>query len=78
MGKEPEYMRRLLLALGSWPADLGPLPEITHATIAHDKWCSMFKGKPCNCDPEINLPCAGGRVVSIDRDGEVRTIGAVS
>jgi len=24
-------------------------------TVYHDDWCGYFKGKRCNCDPEITL-----------------------
>jgi hypothetical protein len=23
--------------------------------VAHDDWCRIFKGKRCNCDPEIRV-----------------------
>jgi hypothetical protein len=28
-------------------------PGLTVVNVFHDGWCAVFKGKPCNCDPEI-------------------------
>ena len=28
-------------------------PSISEMTICHDDWCGIFKGKGCNCEPEI-------------------------
>ena len=25
--------------------------EVTHICILHDKWCAIFKGGACNCEP---------------------------
>lgn len=30
-----------------------PPGMVTHSDIYHDKWCAIFKGGACNCDPEI-------------------------
>jgi hypothetical protein len=27
--------------------------EYTESIAFHDDWCRHFKGKPCNCDPDI-------------------------
>ncbi len=24
-----------------------------HIKISHDDWCAFFKGRACNCDPDI-------------------------
>lgn len=33
---------------------IGPGLGVTVATIAHDKWCRLLKGKgDCNCNPTI-------------------------
>ena len=24
-----------------------------HVRISHDDWCAFFKGRACNCDPDI-------------------------
>ena len=30
-------------------------PRVHHIAICHDDWCGIFKGKPCDCDPEVNV-----------------------
>ena len=33
-------------------------PELTgynDVDIQHDHWCGVFKGRACNCDPDISL-----------------------
>ena len=27
--------------------------KVYHFTILHDEWCGIFKGKPCDCNPEV-------------------------
>lgn len=29
-----------------------------HIIVAHDKWCGVYNGNLCNCDPEITF-CEG-------------------
>jgi len=29
---------------------------IYHINVEHDDWCNIFKGKECNCKPNINKP----------------------
>lgn len=26
-----------------------------HVDIAHDEWCAIFRGMPCNCDPDVAI-----------------------
>jgi hypothetical protein len=28
---------------------------VHQATVAHDTWCQVWSGRPCNCNPEITL-----------------------
>ena len=30
--------------------------HVMHVNILHDKWCGIFSGKPCNCDPDVQVP----------------------
>jgi len=44
-------------------ADQGVLPrgEASFATVAHDRWCGVYRGDLCDCDPFIYLN--GERIV---------------
>jgi hypothetical protein len=37
--------------------DQGKIPamSLTMVDIHHDDWCAVYRGKYCNCDPEIKL-----------------------
>ncbi len=51
---EPNYLKPLcwLLATGV----IAPKPgEVRFVEVAHDDWCAIFKGEPCDCEPEIGL-----------------------
>jgi hypothetical protein len=52
--KEPNHVKKLrvLIATGHVPAQAGSMSQVT---VAHDTWCRSFKGKPCNCDPDIRV-----------------------
>lgn len=28
-------------------------PGLHHVTINHDNWCGLYKGRYCNCNPDI-------------------------
>lgn len=30
-------------------------PGIKHIDITHDDWCAIFKGKYCNCNPDVKV-----------------------
>jgi hypothetical protein len=30
-------------------------PSASIAHVYHEDWCGIFKGKECNCEPEIKL-----------------------
>ncbi len=61
------YMNRLLLAQEKLQL---PRSGLLHCTIAHDSWCAIYKGKQCNCHPEITFK-RDGKLYSIDDDGNV-------
>ena len=29
--------------------------EVTNIQVLHDKWCAVYVGKDCNCDPDIEI-----------------------
>ena len=40
----------------------GELPDgVSDVEVAHDDWCRIYKGKYCNCDPEIRVRRRGPR-----------------
>jgi hypothetical protein len=48
---EPPYLAKLRDL-----ARLGVLrPGAQDVAVYHDPWCSLFAGKACNCDPEIEV-----------------------
>ena len=53
MKKPPNYVLKLLAmrAEGKLPNK----PGLHHVILAHDDWCGVFKGKPCDCEPEFRL-----------------------
>jgi hypothetical protein len=30
-------------------------PGVSHMVLFHDKWCGIYDGKGCNCDPELKI-----------------------
>ncbi len=30
-------------------------PQVHHVGIVHDDWCAIFKGKACNCNPDVRI-----------------------
>jgi len=38
--------------------------------VAHDNWCKSYKGKPCNCFPDITVQVEDIKY-TIDFDGEL-------
>ena len=66
-----EYLRRLLLAKAN-----GTIPNegVWDVQCTHDKWCGVYKGKDCHCDPWISAVEIGGkkRVIEIDKNGKAK------
>ena len=48
-----------LTAAGKIPTE----PGLNHIGVAHDNWCGINEGKPCNCDPDILL---NGKVIEAE------------
>jgi hypothetical protein len=50
--KPGNYFEKVQEAIQSNPPKPG---TINHVSIAHDDGCGIFRGKPCDCDPDIEL-----------------------
>lgn len=44
--------RRQALATGG---PVGRPPGLYHQVVYHDSWCGIFKGRQCDCKPDIVL-----------------------
>jgi len=44
------YVKKLLDRLNNNP---WPEPGVHMVEVQHDHWCRIFKGKACNCNPDI-------------------------
>lgn len=44
------YVDKLLKEAGK-----NPKKGVQHVNVYHDDWCDIYKGKPCNCNPEIKV-----------------------
>ena len=46
-----------------------PQSGLYYTDIRHDDWCGIFRGRRCNCDPDIGfVKVAGAAIVSRDRE----------
>ena len=52
-GSGGNYVKKMVenIAVLKWPEKKG----IYSQTISHDGWCDIFKGKECNCNPDIYI-----------------------
>lgn len=48
--KNSNYVKKLMDNVNDNP---WPKPGAHLIEIQHDRWCRIFKGKACNCDPDI-------------------------
>jgi hypothetical protein len=51
--REHNYQKKLrrLIAQGALPVGVG----VHQLDVCHDRWCRIYKGKHCNCDPDLRL-----------------------
>jgi hypothetical protein len=49
--------------------DLPLRPGVHIAAIEHDAWCGIYKGRPCDCVPDISVSHPTGDVTVIDARG---------
>jgi hypothetical protein len=59
MESPPKYLPLLLRLVQNGHVLPGRVQSVE---IRHDLWCGIFKGRSCNCDPEVGtiLPLGGG------------------
>ena len=50
-----EFLARLAWVLQSLRLGAG---SVTHVFVAHDDWCRLWRGRSCNCEPELRI-CRG-------------------
>lgn len=48
----PNYLAKVL---GAYRRGAFRPGRVTIVHVYHDDWCAIFRGGPCNCDPEIRL-----------------------
>ena len=46
------YIEKLMAMMAT--LDLSK-PEMYDTYVYHDDWCDHYKGKPCNCEPDIDI-----------------------
>jgi len=49
--KTGNHVRKIQRMLAS--GEIRLIPGVTLIDVKHDDGCRFFKGKPCNCDPDI-------------------------
>lgn len=47
---DKSYAARILIA-----AQNAQPGTVSHAVVLHDDWCLIFKGKSCNCNPDVEI-----------------------
>jgi hypothetical protein len=68
---EHEYRKRMLLSIKLGIIDK---PMLILADVMHDDPCDFFKGKFCNCDPDIIIDADGG-TFALQKDGTLERFG---
>jgi hypothetical protein len=51
--KTHNYLKKLAKLHDMGAMDLAP--GVHDVAIAHDEWCGVYKGKHCNCNPDITI-----------------------
>jgi hypothetical protein len=51
--KEQNYQKKLARLQARGGLNLGP--GVHDMAVSHDAWCGIYKGKRCNCDPDITI-----------------------
>lgn len=63
------YMETLFSAIEK--GNLKATDGILMPQIAHDKWCKIYKNKPCNCNPDISVETDDG-LIFLNKDGSIK------
>ena len=50
--KKPKYLKKILQRISSKQLVPGTISMIR---VYHDDWCAIYKGNPCNCNPDIDM-----------------------
>lgn len=66
------YQQRLIKAMQQL---FGPewRGHVTSTDIQHDDWCRLFKGKACNCKPNIFIAAPDG-LYSVSEHGRAKRV----
>lgn len=57
----PRYLQRLLE--GGWEYTPG---ELVSVEVLHDDDCAHWRGRPCNCDPEVKMRQVDGPPAEVE------------
>lgn len=52
--QEPRHVTKLRDLLSTRELSFKP-GTVTQLRVAHDDWCGVFKGRACDCDPDIDV-----------------------
>jgi hypothetical protein len=67
------YLARVAKAYEKAGPTLAPPGSLSNVYVAHDSWCRSYKGKSCNCYPDIQVQLRDGRY-TIDMTGSLKLI----
>jgi hypothetical protein len=46
------YIRKVAALVEAYPELEGSYSEVD---VRHDGWCRIYRGAPCNCDPDVEF-----------------------
>jgi hypothetical protein len=68
-GRQTGYMHRVLAAMGN--GTMPSMPGVHIVTIEHDPRCSIYRGRGCNCVPDMSVSSPEGvTVIGMDGSGK--------
>jgi hypothetical protein len=70
-GRRTGYLHRLLASYANGPKLSA---GVYHTTIEHDHWCGIYRGRDCNCVPNMSRCNLDSTVTIIDEDGNTKTV----
>jgi hypothetical protein len=65
LGSRTGYLHRIVAAFG----DAKLTPGVHLAAIEHDRWCGIYRGRGCDCVPDISVSDPHGGVTVVDERG---------
>lgn len=57
---QPNYVKKMQELFDAGVIKRG---DVLNVLVAHDDWCAIYDGKPCNCEPDI-LDVATNKVLN--------------